>query len=158
MSSQDKPNASFSDEALAKMLLAQGKKLEKTIIHLWQNILSPEQSIEIIDNLQLWFSDGSSITIACHPEQDALDIIDYDFEEAKKRVESEFKGKIKLFAIPAGKTKMWNGIEGLTLNAIQATKENGYYKADSLLLDFGIEKRTVSLNPNDGLVIDYYEE
>ncbi len=148
----------FSKEALIKMLEVQGKTVEKIIIVLWQNIIDNSNSIEIIDSLQLRFKDGSKITLGCNENSDGLDVLEVNFIELKKQLEDEFNGKIKLHALDAGKTKMWLGIEGKTLESIQLTKENDYYKSDSVLLNFGDEKRAVSISPSDGLIIDYYDE
>lgn len=148
----------FTKEALIKMLDVQGKVVEKIIIVLWQNVIDAANSIEIIDSLQLRFTDGTRITLGCNDNSDGLDVVDINFVELKKQLEEEFGGKIKLHALDAGKTKMWLGIEGKTLEAIQLTKENDYYKADSVLLNFGDEKRAVSISHSDGIIIDYYDE
>ena len=36
--------------------------------------------------------------------------------------------------------------------------EGDYYLSDSVMLDFGEERRTVSISPVDGIIIDFYEE
>jgi hypothetical protein len=41
---------------------------------------------------------------------------------------------------------------------VRLTKESEYYKADALILDFGEEKREIIINPEDGIIIDFYEE
>jgi hypothetical protein len=38
------------------------------------------------------------------------------------------------------------------------TKNNNLYRADSLVIDFGEEKREIQISPLDGLIIDYFEE
>ncbi len=148
----------FTPEALQKMVNVQNKIIARIVIFLWQNAVDAGNSVEIIDSLQLRFTDGTDITIGCNELSDGLDILDFNYEATKKQLEEEFKGKIKIHALNAGKTKMWEGIEGKTLKAIQLTKENNNYKADSIMLDFGDDGRTVGISPYDGLVIDYYEE
>lgn len=148
----------FNHDSLKKIIAVQNKKIEKIIIVLWQNVIDKANSVEIIDSLQLRFTDGSRITLGCNENSDGLDVLEVNFVELKKQLEEEFNGKIKLHALDAGKTKMWLGIEGKTLESIQLTKENDYYKSDSVLLNFGDEKRAVSISPSDGLIIDYYDE
>lgn len=148
----------FTNEALKRMVDVQNKVIARIVIILWQNAVDANNSIEIIDGLQLRFTDGTNITIGCNEVSDGLDILDFNFAETKKQLEEEFMGKIKIHALDAGKTKMWEGIEGKTLKAIRLTKENANYKADSVMLDFGDDGRTVSISPSDGLIIDYYEE
>jgi hypothetical protein len=63
-----------------------------------------------------------------------------------------------LFAVDASTTKMWEDIVGKTLQSVRIVKEGEYHKAGSVLLVFNGEKRIISVNPLDGLVLDYYEE
>jgi hypothetical protein len=155
---ENKSEIYFSKEALQEMISVQGKIIDKIVIFLWQNLVDTNNSVEIIDALQLRFTDGTNITLGCNETSEALDILNYKFKDVKQHLEEEFSGKIKIHALDAGKTKMWEDIGGKTLNAIQLTNEDGNYKADAVLLDFGTEKRSISMSPYDGLVIDYYEE
>jgi len=155
----DKQNSTyFTPEALAKMVSAQGKTLAQVVIILWQNIFDPNNSLEIIDSLQLRFTDGERITIGCNENGDGLDVVEPNFQETKKHLETEFDGKIKLHVLDASKTKMWDGIPGKVLLSMRVTREEENYRADSLVLDFGDEGRTIAISPNDGLVIDYFEQ
>jgi hypothetical protein len=85
-------------------------------------------------------------------------VIDFNYKETAKAIENEFEEKIKIFSLDASGTKMWKDVIGKKLVAVQITKENNYYLADSAMLNFGTEKRVVSVSPMDGLLIDYYEE
>ena len=152
------PNTYFSDEALARFVSAQGKKVEKVICHLWQNTIDKNGSVELIDNVELHFTDKQKLTISCNENGDGLDAIAFDYKKAIHEIEKEFEGKIKLFAVNASATKMWEDITGLTLENVRIIKEGDYHKAGSVLLVFGKEKRIVSISPLDGLIIDYYEE
>lgn len=151
-------NTYFSDEALARFVSAQGKVVEKIICHLWQNTLDKNGSVELIDNLELHFTDKQKLTISCNENGDGLDAIDFNHKTAAIELEKEFGGRIKLFAVNASTTKMWEDVIGLTLESVRIIKEGDYHKAGSALLVFGKEKRIVSISPLDGLIIDYYEE
>lgn len=152
------PNTYFSDEALARFVSAQGKVVEKIVCHLWQNTVDKNGSVELIDNLELHFTDKQKLTISCNENGDGLDAINFNYKSAAAELEKEFEGKIKLFGVNASSTKMWEDVIGLTLETIRIIKEGDYHKAGSVLLVFGKEKRIVSINPLDGLIIDYYEE
>jgi hypothetical protein len=152
------PNTYFSDEALARFVSAQGKTVEKIICHLWQNTIDKNASVELIDNLELHFTDKQKLTISCNEGGDGLDAITFDYKSASIEIEKEFEGKIKLFGVNASTTKMWEDVIGLTLESVRIIKEGDYHKAGSVLLVFGKEKRIISINPLDGLIIDYYEE
>lgn len=152
------PNTYFSHEALARFVSAQGKTVSKIICHLWQNTINTSATVEIIDNLELHFTDNQKLTIACNQIGDGLDAIDFNYEKTAREIHAEFEGKIRLYAVNASTTEMWEDVIGLTLESVRIIKEGDYHKAGSALLVFGKEKRIVSISPLDGLVIDYYEE
>ena len=151
-------NNYFSDEALARFVTAQGKTIEKIICHLWQNTIDKNGTIEIIDNIELHFTDKQKLTISCNENSDGLDVIQFDYKKTAIELQKEFEGKIKLFAVDASSTKMWEDVIGKTLESVRIVKEGEYHKAGSALLVFTDEKRIISVNPLDGLVLDYYEE
>jgi hypothetical protein len=148
----------FSNEALARFVSAQGKKIAKIVCHLWQNNMSKKETVEIIDNVELHFTDGQKLTISCNDDGEGLDAIDFNYKQATADLHTEFGDKIKLFAVDASSTKMWEDVIGLELIKVRVTKQADYYKADSVVLDFGTEKREISIAPLDGLIIDYFEE
>jgi hypothetical protein len=155
----DKQNSTyFTTEALARMVAVQGKTVERIIIVLWQNVVDANNSLEVIDALQLRFTDGEKITFGCNDNSNGIDVVDYHYKETREQLEAEFGEKIKLHALDASKTKMWEDVPGKILKTIRLTKEDGHYKSDSLILDLGEERREVSISPYDGLVIDYHEE
>jgi hypothetical protein len=151
-------NNYFSDEALARFVTAQGKTVEKIICHLWQNTIDKNATVEIIDNIELHFTDKQKLTISCNENSDGLDVIQFDYKKTAIELQKEFEGKIKLFAVDASSTKMWEDVIGKTLESVRIVKEGEYHKAGSALLVFTDEKRIISVNPLDGLVLDYYEE
>jgi hypothetical protein len=151
-------NNYFSHEALARLVAAQGRTVEKIVCHLWQNTINKEATVEIIDNLELHFTDKQKLTISCNDVGDSLDVIAFDYKKTAVDLEKEFQGKIRLYAVNASTTKMWEEVIGQKLLAVKIVKEGEYHKAGSLLLEFEKEKRIVSISPLDGLVIDYYEE
>ncbi len=151
-------NNYFSDEALARFVTAQGKTVEKIICHLWQNTIDKNGTVEIIDNIELHFTDKQKLTISCNENSDGLDVIQFDYKKTAIELQKEFEGKIKLFAVDASSTKMWEDVIGKTLESVRIVKEGEYHKAGSALLVFTDEKRIISVNPLDGLVLDYYEE
>jgi hypothetical protein len=148
----------LSHEALARLVAAQGRTVQKVICHLWLNRITKDAPVEIIDNLELHFTDGQKLTISCNETGEALDVIQFDFDTAAEALVKEFEGKIRLFAADASATKMWEDIIGLKVVAVKVVKEGEYHIAGSLLIEFGVEKRIVSVSPMDGLVIDFYED
>jgi hypothetical protein len=149
----------FTDHQLKLLTTVEGKTLKKIICYFWVNRFNPNESIELIDNVELLFNDDSSIVITCNEDGNGIDIInDFNFEEEKNQLKEEFGDKIKIIPIDASSTKMWADMIGETLEAIELSREDEDYLNDALILNFGIEKRTINLSPNDGLIIDYWEE
>ena len=115
-------NTYFSHEALARFVSAQGKTVSKIVCHLWQNTVSADSTVEIIDNLELHFSDQQKLTISCNENGDGLDVIDFNYEKTARELHAEFEGKIKLYAVNASSTEMWENVIGLTLESVRIVK------------------------------------
>ncbi len=148
----------FTNEALARFVSSQGKVVARVICHLWQNVSNPNEPVEIIDNMELHFADGQKLTISCNETGDGLDAIDFNYNQAKAELNENFGGKIRLFAVDASQTKMWADVIGKQLIEVKLVKQDEFYKADALALNFGEEKREIAISPLDGLIIDFYEE
>lgn len=148
----------FSKNALARFVASQNSTLSRVICHLWINRTDPEKPFEVIDNIQLEYEDHPPLVIGCNEEGDGLDVIDFNLEESAKHLAEEFGNKIKIVAVDASGTKMWAETIGKVMTAVKLTKSGDYYKADALVLEFGNEKREISISPMDGLILDYFEE
>ena len=148
----------FSDQALASFASAQGLTVQKVICHLWLNNTDQNAPLEIIDNVELQFSGGKKLTIGCDEQGEGLDVINFDFAATSKELGKEFGDKIRLFAVDASPTKMWQDVVGLVLEHVRITREEDRYRSDAIVLDFGSEKREISAAPLDGVIIDYFEE
>lgn len=151
-------NAFFSNEALARFAVAQGKIVEKIICHLWQNKSQPTEVVEVIDNVELHFTDKHKLTISTNENGNGLDAIEYNYKVAATEIEREFGGKIKIYAINASETKMWKDVIGKVLKNVRIEKNGELYKSNAILLDFETEKREIEINPLDGIIIDHYDE
>lgn len=157
--SEQQEKAYFNGESLKKLIAAEGKLLKGVICILWQNSINKNDVVELIDHVQFVFTDGYKLTLGSNQDNNGLEVVDYNFEQEKAELAKEFGGKIKLFAVNATPTKMWKDVEGLKLDSIQITKEgSSSYLSDSVLFNFGTERRTVSISPLDGIIIDFYEE
>lgn len=139
-------------------MACQNSTVSRVICHLWLNRTDPDKPFEVIDNLKLEFEDHPPLVIGCNEDGDALDVIDFDLQASAKALAEEFGNKIRLVAVDASGTKMWSEAIGKVLSAVKLTKSGEHYKADALVLEFGADKREISVSPLDGLVIDFYEE
>jgi hypothetical protein len=151
-------NTFFSNEALARFASAQGKTVEKIVCHLWQNKSQPTEVVEVIDNVELHFTDKHKLTISTNADGDGLEAIEYDYKKAAVTIEKELGGKIKIYAIDASDTKMWEAVIGKVLINVRIEKIGDLYKSNAILLDFDSEKREIEVNPLDGIIIDHYDE
>lgn len=149
----------FTDIQLKLLTSIEGKTLKKIVCYFWVNRLNPNESVELIDNVELFFNDDSSLVITCNEESNGIDVIhDFNFEEEKNQLKQEFGDKIRIIPIDASTTKMWTDVIGETIEAVQLSRDGGNYLNDALILNFGTEKRTIGISPTDGLIIDYWED
>jgi len=155
---QQGEKAYFDADSLKKLVAAEGKEVKAIVCYLWQNTINKNDVVELIDNFEIRFTDGYKLTLGSNSDNSGLEAIDFDYEGEKKAMEEEFGDKIKIMGVNASATKMWKDVIGLKLNSVKLTKEDKNYLSDSVMLDFGTEKRTISISPLDGLIIDFYEE
>ena len=85
-------------------------------------------------------------------------IDDFNFEAEKAQLKQEFGDKIKMIPIDASTTKMWADVIGQTIEAFELSREDEQFLNDALIINFGSEKRSIGISPNDGLIIDYWED
>lgn len=149
----------FNNSQLKLITSAEGKTLQKVLIYFWVNKLNPAESVELIDNVELHFTDKTTLVITCNDESSGINIIDdFNFEQEKAALKLEFGDKIRMIPIDASTTKMWADVIGETIESIDLSKEGDNYLDDALIINFGIEKRTIGISPSDGLMIDYWED
>jgi len=149
----------FSDHQLRLLSSAEGKTLKKVIIYFWVNRLNPEAQIDLIDNVELVFNDESTLVITCNEESTGIEVIDdFNFDEEKAALKAEFGDKIRIIPIDASTTKMWTDVIGESIEAVELSREDEQFLNDALILNFGTEKRSIGISPNDGLIIDYWED
>ena len=150
----------FTDEQLKNITSAEGKVLQKVVIYFWVNRFNPEAHVYLIDNVELFFTDETSLVITCNEDSDGINILnDFNLAEEKAVLKAEFGDKIKIIPIDASTTKMWTDVIGETILSIDLSKDGDNYINDAIILNFGIkEKRTIGISPSDGLIIDYWED
>ncbi len=149
----------FNDHQLKLLTSAEGKTLKKVLIYFWVNRLNPDAQIDLIDNVELVFTDDSSLVVTCNDESTGINVLnDFKFEEEKAQLKQEFGDKIKIIPIDASTTKMWTDVIGETIEAFELSKEDEQFLNDALIISFGTEKRSIGISPADGLIIDYWED
>ncbi|MBS1634678.1 MAG: hypothetical protein JST26_02070 [Bacteroidetes bacterium] len=149
----------FSPEMLAILLAAEGKVISGIVCYFWVNRINPNDAVELIDNFELKFTDGSHVVISCNEENEGIAVFNnFSLADEQAELEKNFGNKIRIIPVDASKTQMWTDIPGKVLESVDLTRDGEHYLNDSVLLNFGDEKRIIQLSPADGLIIDYYEE
>lgn len=148
----------FDPESLKKLIASEGKEVKAILCYLWQNSINKNDIVELIDVFEILFTDNYRLSLCSNPEGSGLEAIIYDYKTAKQEVEKEHGEKIKVIGVNASGTKMWTDVIGKKLVSVQLTKQDGNYLSDSVVFNFGEERRVVSVSPLDGLIIDFYEE
>ncbi len=150
--------AYFDSESLKKMIASEGKEVKAILCYLWQNSINPNDVVELIDVFEILFTDNYRLSLCCNTDATGLEAINYDYVAEKKEIEKEHGDKIKVYGVNASGTKMWTDVIGKKLQTVQLTKQDGNYLSDSVVFNFGEERRIISISPLDGLIIDFYEE
>ena len=149
----------FTDHQLKLLTSAESKTLKKVIVYFWVNRFNPDAHVDLIDNVELVFTDDSTLVITCDEAAAAINVIDdFNFEAEKVQLKQEFGDKIKMIPIDASTTKMWADLIGQTIEAFELSREDEQFLNDALIINFGSEKRSIGISPNDGLIIDYWED
>jgi len=149
----------FTNHQLRLLTSAEGKTLKKVIIYFWVNRFNKDAQIDLIDNVELVFTDDTTFVITCNDESSGISILDdFNFEHEKEALKQEFGDKIKMIPIDASGTSMWKDVIGETIESFQLSKEDEQFLNDALIINFGAEKRSIGISPNDGLIIDYWED
>lgn len=158
MSEENTGKAFFDNESLKRLIAAEGKTVKKVICYFWQNAINSKDVVELIDNVEFVFEDGWKLTFSSNEDNSGLLAVEFDYEAEKRELKEAFADKIRIIPVDASSTKMWKDVIGSKLNSVQLTKDDDKYLSDSVLLDFGPERRTVSVSPLDGLIVDFWEE
>ncbi len=153
-----KSKSSFTEADLITLKSFDGKILTQVVCYLWQNLVNAQEPVELIDALELRFSDKTRLTFSSDELGEGLSLRPYILKEENELLATEFNGQIKIFGLDASSTKMWQDVVGKTLAHIKVTKEDDLFLNDAVMLNFDAEPRTLEISPMDGLVIDYYEE
>ena len=149
----------FTDHQLKLLTAAEGKTLKKVVVYFWVNRFNPDAHIDLIDNVELVFTDDTSLVITSTEDGTGIDTLEnFNFEEEKASLKQEFGDKIKMIPIDASTTKMWTDVIGETIEAFELSREDEQFLNDALIINFGTEKRSIGISPNDGLIIDYWED
>ena len=149
----------FTDHQLKLLTSAEGKTLKKVVVYFWVNRFNPDAHVDLIDNVELVFTDETSLVITSTEDGTGIDTLEnFNFEEEKAHLKQEFGDKIKMIPIDASTTKMWTDVIGETIEAFELSREDEQFLNDALIISFGIEKRSIGISPNDGLIIDYWED
>ena len=156
--SEEKTSVYFDKDSLKRIIDAEGKTVVAVLCYLWQNSINKSDVVELIDNVEFLFTDRTRLTFSSNEDSTGLVAREFDFDKEKKEIELEFNGKIKLVGVNASPTKMWSDVIDKKLISVRLTKQSEHYLCDSVMLDFGDEKRTVAISPVDGLIIDFWEE
>lgn len=149
----------FSFDDLKKLQSLEGKQLSDVIYFVWVNRIQQNAPLVFIDKLQLKFSDGSFVTLTAGEDSDALHFVE-DFDPAAEalKLDQEFNGKIILKPHNSSKDRFWSGVVNHTIETVSLSKDGQHYLADAIVLNFGTEKRLIGVSPEEGILIDFFEE
>src|SRR3954466_11554197 len=115
----------FDNDSLKRMIAAEGKTVAAVLCYLWQNSINKNDIVELIDNVELLFTDKTRLILSSNEEGTGLVAREFDFDKEKKEIAEEFEGKIGLIGLNASTTNMWNDVINKKLASVQMSKESG---------------------------------
>ena len=149
----------FNLDDLKRFKALEGKTLLNVIYFVWINRVTENSPFVFIDKINIQFSDNTEIILWAGEESDALCFVDaFDFETENTMLKKEFEGKIVLKAHSANEDKFWKEVLNGEIKHIQLSKESEQYLSDAIILDFGQEKRLIAVSPEEGIIIDFFED
>lgn len=127
--------------------------LETVTYYLWLSKTAPA----FLFTLELFFKNGESLLLSSGQDSEAISLVSEASLMETARNLQEIHGEPLLQRMKADAQAIWQGAVGNILEAIQLSRhENGLYRNDALLLDFGPKKILLRLSVKDGLeLMDY---
>jgi hypothetical protein len=149
----------FTFQELTRLNGLEGKHISEVNYYVWVNRIDQAAPYVFIDKLEIIFSDANKIILTAGEESNALYVLhDFDAAEEILMLEHRFSGQITLKKFGASKDKFWKDVLNLRIQTVQLSKDGDQYLSDAVVLDFGEEKRLIGLSPEEGIIIDYFEE
>lgn len=149
----------FGYHELARLNSLEGKKISEVNYYVWVNRINMNSPYVFIDKLELVTDENEKLVLTGGEESDGLYLLsEYDPAEEILRLEHQFAGQITVKKHKASQDRFWKDVMNLEIQSVQLSKEGDRYLADAIVLDFGQERRLIGLSPEEGIIIDFYEE
>jgi hypothetical protein len=149
LNSEEKvPFDCFRQEEAESFLGFEGQRLEAVYYYIWP---VPGQN-GFLFALELIFDSGERLLLSGGEDSEAIRIIGSESLMETARKLQELHGQPVLQRMVANAQPLWQQAAGEILMAIRLSRhENGLYRNDALLLDFGHKALFVQISERDGL-------
>ncbi len=153
LSQDPTPPDCFRQSELEAFQSFENQKLGAIHYYLWP--ANPESAF--LYALELYFENGKTLLLSSGESTESIQVISAESLVGTARKLQEIHGKAIIQRLVANAQPLWQGAIGQLLQAIQLSpQENGLYRNDALLLDFGEKKILLQLSRQDGLELGVY--
>jgi hypothetical protein len=125
----------------------------------WHNLVVAGNAYVFIDKIELQFNNIPSVLLEINETDDGIHAkTNYDLDTEIKEIETKFNSKIRITQSNENKNEFWQDLINAPLISIEAEFFDAGYLNDSVVFNFGEQKRIIQFNREEGLLVDIYEE
>jgi len=134
----------------------EGKKIRKVVYYLWENLQS-DDGFKSLDWIGFTFHDETMLTLHFGVDNDGIEVVDFDFEEERTNIETQFKGQVALIHENATLDTHWFPILETPIASVKFGKEKGENKNNQIILEFNKTHIIEISTLEEGMSIDFFE-
>lgn len=155
---QNKNSLNSKEIQLIKDFSSKGK-ITNVCYYFWINVSNPDQQYSFIDVIEYIAEDATSLFFKLNEEDSGIEIKDdFDFEQYKINVQTEFQNQIRLIKVEASPLEIWKEVLHTSFEQIIKIKDKENFLNTLFLIEFKEQKIEIQFHPVEGLVVEEYEE
>jgi hypothetical protein len=148
------PPDCFRQEELEAFQTFESQVLQTLRYYLWR---SGGSAGALLYALELCFADGAALLLSGGEDSEAIAILDPESLVETARKLQALHGQAVIERMSADAQPLWAGALGQALQGIRLSRhENGLYRNDALLLDFGEKRILLRLGEREGLELSEF--
>ena len=132
-----------------------GRKIRKVTYYLWHNTVS-DDDFKSLDWIEIKFHDGSDIVLHYGIESNGIDIVDFNFDNELKKIETQFKDLATLIHENATLDVHWFPMLDTQIEYFKLIK-NSNKDVNSIIIKFTEEHLIEISITEEGMNVDFFE-
>lgn len=134
-------------------------KITDITYYKWNNLAVSKTAYVFIDKIEMKFNNMHSILFEINDTDEGIALkTNYNIANEIMEVESKFAAQIKITQSVEDKSELWKMAIDNSLLSFEAEEEQNFYLNHSVLVNFGKEQRIIHFNPEEGLLVDVFNQ